>query len=48
MPIVSPPDSVGVIENRRNKSESRNCFSVMTLYWPIGPCTELSPLGTHH
>jgi hypothetical protein len=48
MPLVSPADSTGVIGNYQNKLESRNCFGVVTLYLPIGPCTELSSLAMRH
>jgi hypothetical protein len=32
MPLVSPPDSTGVIRNHQNNSESRNYFGAATPY----------------
>jgi hypothetical protein len=48
MPLVSLVDSTAVTGNYQNNSESRICFGVVTLYLPIGPCTELSSLAMRH
>ena len=46
VPPVPLPNSSRVIRNRPNKLGDRNYFGAAPPFGPIGPCTELSPVGT--